>query len=283
MGPLKFHQTVTFLPPKFAMMEGYKWENCVDNHSHNGNGNGNGWRMKSAVKSLQLFASDVVGNLAEVVFLKYQENFDKAVPWLKAGFKSMIAAPMAMVQPRIEQALEHAGNFEGKEEHDKRMHQTKEERLEGLLDSAYHYASAGLVGATALMGTEKVLSKLMKTPHTPNWVWACVDLPVHAGLIAAMAMPSMKPQTEALKGTIKNVMKASGWSDEKAEQDARFATVYIVPNYATWLSTSVVMTGLYSAEHAGKWNNNQGLFKNLGELAKKLGIGGAEQKTLTAV
>lgn len=249
-------------------------------HNGNGNGNGNGWRMKSAVKSLQLFASDVVGNVAEVAFLKYQNGFDRAVPWLKTGFKSLIAAPMAMAQPALERALEHAGNFEGTEAHEKRLHQTQEERLEGLLDAAYHYASAGLVGATALMGTEKVLSKVMKTPHTPNWVWACVDLPVHVGLIGAMALPSMKPQTEVLKGTIKNVMKASGWSDEKAEQDARFATVYIVPNYATWLSTSVMMTGLYHAEHRGNWNSNQGLFKNLGELAKKLGIGGTPEPAL---
>ncbi len=247
-----------------------------DNSRTNGNGNGDGigWRTKSFVKSLQLLAADVVQNIAEVAFLRYQDGFDKAVPWLKASFKIAAKAPVAMLQEPIEHILDHAGNFEGKEAHDARMHLTREQRLEDLLDVGYHYTTAGAVGLGALVGTEKILSKAMKTAHTPNWVWWCVDMPLHLGLIATLGSPAMKPQTEALKGTIKNVMKASGWDDEKAEQDSRFATVYIVPNYMNWVSTSATMTGLHYGESKGMWKINEGLFKNLGELAKKLNIGG---------
>ncbi len=236
---------------------------------------GQGWRMKSAVKSLQLLAADVVQNLAEVVFLRYQGAFDKTVPWLKSSFKWLAYMPMEMAQDPLEKLLDHANNFEGKKAHDVRMNQTKEERLEGLLESGYHYAAAGAVGLGTLMGTEKVLSHVMKTPHTPNWVWWCVDMPLHLGLIVTMSAPSMQGHTEALKGTIKNVMKASGWDEEKAEQDARFATVYIVPNYMNWLSTSATMTGLHYGEHTGNWKLKDGLFQNLQALGKKLHITGA--------
>ena len=232
-----------------------------------------GWKMRSGIKSLQLLAADIVGNTTELLFLRYQDQFNKAVPWLKTGFKNVMYVPVKMLQDPIEWALSKAGNFEGKENQEARLKQSKEQRLDGLLDTGYNYSSALGVGLGSLMFTEKILSKAMKTGHTPAGVWFCVDAPVHLGLVALLGAPGMQHNTEKLKNTIKSVMQASGWEPEKAEQDARLTTLYIVPNYATWFATTGAMTALYYAESKGMTKGKHGLFKNLAELGKKLGIG----------
>jgi hypothetical protein len=245
---------------------------AASNGNKNGNG-GIGWKAKTATKSVQLLMADVVGNVAELVFLRYEKAMNKAFPLVKDVFKSALYYPIKSFQKPLEKMLDHAGNFEDQELHDKRMSKTAEERLDGLLDSTYDYAAAGVVGVATLFATERALSKVMKTEHLPLWPWI-VDGIVHTGIVIYMGAPSMKPTTEKVRTTIEKVMVSAGWNEEKAKQDAGFATIYIVPNYMNWISNTALSGAMYAAEANKMWKPTEGLFKNLRELGEKMGMFG---------
>ena len=214
-------------------------------------GKDKGWVKKGGIKSLQMFAADVAGNAADLVFLKYQNNIDKAFPVLKSSFKQVMYYPLKALQKPIEAMLGHLGSIEGAEAKEERLQQAPEKRLDGLIDASYHYLSAGAVGFATLAGTEKLLSNVMHTGHVPNKMWWRLDAPVHLVTALFMGSRTMQPATSALKGTLKKVMVASGWSEEKAEQDARFTIAYILPNYLTLIPTTGMMAHLYHAESQG--------------------------------
>ena len=212
----------------------------------------NGWKGKSGIKALQMFAADIAGNAADMVFLRYQNQFDKAFPVVKDTFKSLLYLPIKTVQRPLEWTINtFGGNLEGDENKVARQNQSEEQRLDGLIDTSYHYLAAGAVGLGTLMLAEKGLSKVMGTGHVPNRVWWLVDAPVHLGAAVLLATPAMKPATSAIKGTMKNIMIGAGWSEEKAEQDSRFAVAYILPNYLTLIPTALSMNALYQAESHG--------------------------------
>lgn len=244
--------------------------------SGNNNGRSIGWRAKTAAKSAQLLVADMAGNIAELIFLRYQGAMNNALPWVRDGFKSVMYTPMKMMQKQLERALEEGSNFEDKAHHDQRVGQSEEKRLDGLLDGAYDFVAAAAVGGAALVGTERAMSKIMKTGHMPWWSWA-VDGVVHTGIIFYMGSTKMQPTTEKIRTTIENGMKTAGWSDENAKRDAGFATVYIVPNYINWLSNSALAAGMYFGEAKNVWKPDDSLMKNLGEIGQKLGIIGGKQ------
>jgi len=221
--------------------------------------NGNGWHKKSGIKGLQMFAADVMGNTADMLFLRFQENIDKALPFLKGGFKTVMYTPFKILQTPLEWTINKlGGGIEGDEAREARMNQPQEQRLDGLLESGYHYTAAGLVGLGTLMATEKALSRFMGTGHVPNKVWWTVDFPVHLGTAALLGSSAMKPATDNIKGTMKKIMVASGWSEEKAEQDSRFVIAYILPNYITLIPTALSMGSLYYGASKGVLNEVQG-------------------------
>jgi len=204
--------------------------------------NSKDWKAKTWTKGMQMALADFAGNAAELVFLRYQESFDKTFPVFKETFKTVMRVPVQILQKPLEFIINHTGgSIEGHEARDKRMAKTEEERLEGLLDTTYHFSAALAVGWGTLMGTEKALSHAMKTNHVPNKVWWRVDAPVHLGIAAALGSSPMKPVTDTIKGTMKNIMTSCGWSEEKAELDSRFAIAYILPNYLTLIPTVASM------------------------------------------
>lgn len=210
-----------------------------------------GWKKKTAVKGSQMFIADVVGNVAELVFLRYQHTLDHHLPMLRQGFKQVMYTPMKVAQKPIEFVLDLFPSIEGKEAHDKRMEETEEKRLDGLLEAGYHYTSAIGVGWGSLIVTEKILSRSMGTKELPGKMWTRVDLPVHVGTAALLGTPIASPVTGAFKDFTKKCMTIAGWSEEKAEQDARFVTAYILPNYLTLIPTVGAMGGFYLAEEKG--------------------------------
>lgn len=208
--------------------------------------NGNGWQKKSWSKGLQMFAADVAGNAADMLFLRYQDSIDKALPFLKDGFKKIMYVPFKILQSPLELIINKAGSgIEGEQGRVQRMQQSSEQRLDGLLEAGYHYTAAGLVGLGTLMAAEKGMSRLMGTGHVPNSVWWRVDFPVHMGTAAFLGTKAMAPVTDSIKGTMKKLMVAAGWTDEKAEMDARFAVAYILPNYLTLIPTAMGMSSMY--------------------------------------
>jgi len=244
----------------------------MSEHQHgDNNGRSGGWRAKSVAKSAQLLVADMVGNVAELVFLRYQDAMNKAMPWVRDSFKTAMYTPIKMVQKPVEKLLESASNFEDQAHHDKRVNQSEEKRLDGLLDAAYDYTAALGVGGAALVMTERAMSNAMRTDHMPWWSWM-VDAVVHTGIIAYMGSTRMQPTTEKLRKTIENGMVTAGWTEEDAKRDAGFATVYIVPNYMNWVSNTALATGMYYGESNKMWKPNEGLFKNLTDLGKQLGV-----------
>lgn len=214
--------------------------------------NNNGWKNKRLVKGLQMFAADFMGNAADLMFLRYQESFDKAVPFVKTTFKSVMYLPTKILQSPIEWALGKFSGIEGADARDERMHQSEEKRLDNLLETGYHYLSAGLVGYTALINTEKYLSKVMNTSHVPNKMWWRLDFPVHLGAALVLGSKTASPVTGTIKDMLKKVMVGvGGWDEKKAEQDARFTIAYILPNYLTLIPTVGMMGGLYRAQEKG--------------------------------
>lgn len=229
--------------------------------------NNNSWQKKRNVKGAQMFIADVVGNAAEIIFLRYQESLDKALPFMKKCFKATFYVPMKAAQKPVEWVINNfAGSIEGEEGRTKRKNQNEEERLDGLLDAAYHYSSALAVGWGSLVVAEKAASRMMKTPELPHKMWTRLDLPVHCGIAAFLGSSMMKPATGTMKDLTKKVMVAAGWSEDKAEQDSRFALAYIVPNYLTLIPTVAAIGGLYKAE-------SQGILKDI----PKKGMMGAEE------
>jgi len=203
-------------------------------------------------KFIHMFLADMVGNAAEIGFLKYQNKIDEKLPFLKATFKSAFYVPMKILQTPIEWTLNtFAGSIEGEHNREERKKKTDDERLDGLLDTTYHYASAIAVGWGTLVAAEKAMSRVTKTPSLPNSVWMKVDLPVHAGTAFLLGSSFMKPVTGSVKDVTKKIMLASGWTEEKAEQDSRFAMAYILPNYLTLIPTVGMMSSLYKAEAKG--------------------------------
>lgn len=213
--------------------------------------NGNGWRKKSYTKGLQMFAADVVGNTADLLFLRYQGKFDNALPFVKTTFKAVMYTPLKIIQQPLEWGLNHLSGIEGAEAKEARLQQSPEKRLEDLLDTSYHYLSAAGVGYVALIGTEKYLSKWMHTGHVPNKMWTHLDIPVHVGAALFLGSHTAQPVTNNIKNVLKRTMVASGWSEEKAEQDSRFTIAYILPNYLTLIPTTWMMGSLYHAESKG--------------------------------
>ncbi|MDX2073480.1 MAG: hypothetical protein SFX19_03835 [Alphaproteobacteria bacterium] len=215
-------------------------------------GSNNNWVKKSWTKSSQMLIADMVGNATEIIFLRYQEPFDKAFPFLKSAFKTAMYTPVKMLQKPIEWAIDNlAGSIEGEEGRELRHHQTEEQRLDGLLNSGYHYSAALAVGWGSLVLAEKGLSRATGTKELPGRMWTRLDLPVHLGTAWFLGTSAMQPVTGSIKDTTKNIMKAAGWSEEKAEQDSRFAIAYILPNYLTLIPTAGMMAGLYKAESKG--------------------------------
>ncbi len=214
--------------------------------------NNNGWKEKNGKKALQMLAADVVGNVAEIVFLRYQEQLDKAVPFLKTGFKTVMHTPIKIIQKPLEWVIDHfGGSIEGEKGREERHQQTSEQRLDGLLNSAYHYTTAVGVGWGSLVLAEKGLSNVTKTNALPGRMWTRVDLPVHLVAAAILGSNMMKPVTGSMKDLTKKLMLTAGWSEEKAEQDSRFTMAYIVPNYLTLIPTVGMMGSLYKAESKG--------------------------------
>ncbi len=213
----------------------------------------NGHLRKIATKGSQMFIADVIGNGAEILFLRFQDDIDKKFPMMKKAFKSIFYVPFKFLQKPIEWTIDKFGrSIEGEEGREIRHAQTDEQRLDGLLNSSYHYASAIGVGWGSLVATEKCLSYYMKSKALPGRMWTAVDLPVHVGLTAFLGAPFMKPVTGSVKDLTKKIMIASGgWSEEKAEQDARFTVAYIIPNYLTLVPTVGMMNSLYKAESKG--------------------------------
>lgn len=217
----------------------------------NGNGNGS-WFRKSTGKGAQMFIADIVGNVTELLFLRYQEAFDKTIPVLKSGFKTAMYTPVKCIQQPLEWAIDKfAGSIEGEAGREARHHQTQEQRLDGLLDAGYHYSSALAVGWGSLVMAEKGLSKMMGTKALPGRMWTRVDLPVHLGMMWFLGSHMMKPATTSMKDLTKKLMVASGWNEDKAEQDSRFFMAYIVPNYLTLVPTVGMMGTMYKAESKG--------------------------------
>jgi len=207
---------------------------------------------KSVNKFFHMFFADIIGNVVELAYLKYQDKIDEKIPFVKAGFKSAMYLPIKLIQTPLEWTINNfGGNIEGDEAREHRKAKTSEERLDGLLDSTYHYASAIAVGWTSLVVAEKAFSKVTKTPSIPGKMWTRVDLPVHVGMAAFLGSSLMKPATGTLKEVTKKILLACGWTEEKAEQDSRFTMAYILPNYATLVPTIAMMSGIYKAEAKG--------------------------------
>ena len=209
------------------------------------------WFQKGTEKAMHMLIADVAGNAADLLFLRFQNNFDQAVPIFKSSFKTSMRYPMQAIQAPLEWALGTLGGIEGGEEKEKRLNQTPEKRLDGLLDTTYHFASAAAVGYAALIATEKGLSHLRGTGHVPNKMWTRLDIPVHVGSALFLGSRMMQPVTGQMKEVLKKTMTGLGWSEEKAEQDSRFTIAYILPNYLTLIPTTYMMGSLYHAQEKG--------------------------------
>ncbi len=218
--------------------------------SGNGNGNGKGVAGKTAIQAGNMFIAETIGAGIEVGVLTGLDKFDETNPDIASGIKSFLKLPVRIFQPAIEWCLKHTKSIEGKDDFERRIHETPEQRQDSLARAVYHYTTAIGVGYGSMYLGQKALNNLLKTPIQEKEnlkIWG-IDAAVHVGSVVALGSPYMEGVTERIKNATSCVLKQLGYDDKKSDEYSKYLVVVQLPNFISYLNNIRMLRNLNNKE-----------------------------------
>ncbi len=198
---------------------------------------GNTVMSQTGIQTSAMLMGEIAGTFAEFGVLAQVENIERNAPkmvgFAKETIKSLAVEPF---QRPIEWVMGYTQNIEGKENYQKRMSMSDEDRANRLTNAAFRYGLAGIGAYSTAFAVNYQAAKVMGAPFSNSALRnvLALDAGVHLGAIAFMSSPIMADTTTKLKHSLNGVFKALGFSEEKSEDMSTYSIGIALPNYATF-------------------------------------------------